>query len=515
MFIITHVDQETSNPFFQTPNVPEASKAVPKNRLPTVPADKMQEFLSELKTVRLRRVGSGNLSQSTANSLSALEHSQSSSQGSSLMEDRSVIGFKRKRLDSDKESQGALGELVGRVTSPTTFTVVLVAAMKRRFTVSSQPATVSTSSAASASSTHLFLPPPRPFTLAKPRSSTATSTILPEADVTTPSLCSDNDNEAEDRAPSTPPSIPSKPGISRFMNRLGDRRNNTTPATVGPREQRREPEICDMPSQGLQKMESLPLAREPPTRDRSLPSTSAESLLRPELPHPVEAADNPFSRRPPSSPMLPDTPRRPRPPGRVRSEPKSTRRTSTRSRSISPSGNVDDDNSFSISFAPPDASTPAPDPVGKRRPVQGRVTRKQRRATLEEEIRRLESSYSEEERAVIAVEAQRQQSGYSDEEQVVDKVAAQRLQSSYSDEERALQDLESGVLLGTGRRSKRLGFLAHGGAGGAPVMMGVGNVEGAVIEEPSVGELKTKDAKVGRGKRQIRSNVVGKRKPKR
>lgn len=36
----------------------------------------------------------------------------------------------------------------------------------------------------------------------------------------------------------------------------------------------------------------------------------------------------------------------------------------------------------------------------------------------------------------------------------------------------------SGVLVGVGERSKDLGFLAHGGGGGAPVFMGVGYVTG-------------------------------------
>ena len=37
----------------------------------------------------------------------------------------------------------------------------------------------------------------------------------------------------------------------------------------------------------------------------------------------------------------------------------------------------------------------------------------------------------------------------------------------------------STVLMGVGTRSKKLGFLAHGGGGGAPVFMGVGYVDGA------------------------------------
>jgi hypothetical protein len=39
--------------------------------------------------------------------------------------------------------------------------------------------------------------------------------------------------------------------------------------------------------------------------------------------------------------------------------------------------------------------------------------------------------------------------------------------------------LESGVLVGVGTRDKRAGFLAHGGAGGLPVFMGIGYVDGA------------------------------------
>ena len=41
------------------------------------------------------------------------------------------------------------------------------------------------------------------------------------------------------------------------------------------------------------------------------------------------------------------------------------------------------------------------------------------------------------------------------------------------------EDFESGVLMGVGTRSKKSGYLAHGGAGGIPVFMGVGYVEGA------------------------------------
>lgn len=42
------------------------------------------------------------------------------------------------------------------------------------------------------------------------------------------------------------------------------------------------------------------------------------------------------------------------------------------------------------------------------------------------------------------------------------------------------EDLESGYYSGVGTRSKRRGYHAHGGAGGPPVFMGVGYVDGAI-----------------------------------
>ena len=56
------------------------------------------------------------------------------------------------------------------------------------------------------------------------------------------------------------------------------------------------------------------------------------------------------------------------------------------------------------------------------------------------------------------------------------------------------QDLEDEAMFtGVGTRSKGHGFLAHGGAGGAPVFMGVGYVEGAE-EDDSYGTYAEADA---------------------
>ncbi len=82
-------------------------------------------------------------------------------------------------------------------------------------------------------------------------------------------------------------------------------------------------------------------------------------------------------------------------------------------------------------------------------------------------------------------------------------------------------NLESEIFVGVGTRSKTQGFLAHGGAGGPPVFMGVGYVEGAeeeesghlrnevqdrrdadgISDEPSPSRRKKKPAKKRKGKR--------------
>lgn len=47
---------------------------------------------------------------------------------------------------------------------------------------------------------------------------------------------------------------------------------------------------------------------------------------------------------------------------------------------------------------------------------------------------------------------------------------------------------EDDLYVGTGRRNKKRGFLAYGGAGGKPIFMGVGNVERVEEREQSIHE---------------------------
>ncbi|KAJ8487615.1 hypothetical protein ONZ45_g14270 [Pleurotus djamor] len=62
--------------------------------------------------------------------------------------------------------------------------------------------------------------------------------------------------------------------------------------------------------------------------------------------------------------------------------------------------------------------------------------------------------------------------------------AAQERRSSVTEEDLdgdGELDFESGIYVGVGTRSKTTGYLAHGGAGGIPVFMGEGYVDGAGV----------------------------------
>lgn len=66
-------------------------------------------------------------------------------------------------------------------------------------------------------------------------------------------------------------------------------------------------------------------------------------------------------------------------------------------------------------------------------------------------------------------------------QQAEDDLEAER--DELENDDLRLSDLEAPVLVGVGSRSKKRGFMAHGGGGGVPVFMGVGYVDGAVEDE--------------------------------
>lgn len=196
---------------------------------------------------------------------------------------------------------------------------------------------------------------------------------------------------------------------------------------------------------------------------------------RPPTPHRQRLASDAFAKRPPVSPMPAASPRRPRPPVRA-------------PRTPAPA-TLRDEESDEDDEEDPLAIRPEAVPRERASPPKGRKSRSarqnnidaasgsSRRGTLDEEFRRTFGVTEE---------------GEADDE-----------------------DLDSGIFVGVGTRSKTRGFLARGGAGGSPVFMGVGYVEGthdddeeppegpmngdAEYEEPSPPSRKKKKAATSRG----------------
>jgi len=164
---------------------------------------------------------------------------------------------------------------------------------------------------------------------------------------------------------------------------------------------------------------------------------------------------NIFDKRIPSSPFPSKSPRRPRPPSRI---PRPTPHLTSPSRQEDHS---EEEDPLSLTFSSPhdtfpsatqrqttsqlstrsrDAHSPSPSSCGSSRARRRSLSQVNRRRTLDEELRDIPHNHGE--------------------------------------------DLEDETIFtGVGTRSKGHGFLAHGGAGGAPVFMGIGYVEGAEEED--------------------------------
>lgn len=304
-------------------------------------------------------------------------------------------------------------------------------AAKRRMTQSSsQSSGMSQHPAASSSEISPrsgFSLPPRPLS-------------TNETDVTTPSLCSDNDrdeNSIEDRVPSTPPGPRSTTVTQKASN-------------IDTQEERIEVIDVDMEEH---------LHPEPRTITPSSVPRRTSDL---------------FKKRPPTSPIPIPTPRRPSAPARTK------RGATPRPKSLpSMESDIDDEDGALSQPAPvpflslipvpkPKPTKPKAKPtlVGNGRPStssgsgsSSRIKRKRarkRRQTLDEELRTAEARFSD-----------------------IDQC----------NDELDPEEKEDDVFIAAGTKSKRRGFLAHGGGGGAPVFMGVGYVEGAELDSVDEDEV--------------------------
>lgn len=406
-------------------------------RQPTVnvPSDKMAAFLVEVKNAKLRRT-TNSASQPTMTARSSSGPRRVPEAGNITISGASsrdiLLELARNRVSSLKRKRG----------NETGIDIDDIPA-KRRFkeTRSSTSESSQSSVASTASIPTSFNSQSTQATTFSFFDQTWPSTSTVETDGTTPSLCSDNEEEDE---PSSGLPLPPTP----------------------PR--RRE----ESEEHAILEVEDHAVARTPPSFSRSptpqLPDEQPQPVV-PRLPREINLLE--MRKRVPSSPMPSSTPKKPLPPAR-------TRVVSKTQPSRVPNYDSDDN---PLSFSPPSlraapaapppsriprkadnkptsqalssrptrdmgvSSTNRNEPVSQPQPTAGPSNHVKRRQTLDEELRRL----------------------------------GDELWEDHDADQGGEQGLESGALLGTGSRSTRKGFLSGGGAGGIPVFMGSGYVVGA------------------------------------
>lgn len=282
------------------------------------------------------------------------EHSRTSNESNSWNEDRFLSNLKRKRVDGN-ESGGSLG-LSWLILVYSEFNCFKVSALKRRLLDNSR---------SSNSSTHSPFNGVNNLPRTKIINRANGSLMLGDGIGATPSLCSDNDNDTEDKPPATPPLPPTSQNSSLQIQAKAQ------PATR-----------INKPNEFARRLVSKDIPK----------STIA-------VPERVTRVNDAFSSRRPSSPLPPETPRRPRPPARTHNL-----RTSPRKHLLQ----EDLLDSNAISFHPENESTPAVENTGNKL-----VMKKQ--LTLEDEIRNASSDYGSEELALK--ETDQTDLGYEEEEQ--------------------------------------------------------------------------------------------------
>ncbi|KAK7691110.1 hypothetical protein QCA50_006213 [Cerrena zonata] len=415
-----------------------------------MPTEKMAAFLTEMKSVKLKRVRNGpkqpprrveaDPNDSSFNMSSASIRrdilkdlvERDRAERSVSFDSDSQIGDKRKRAEDDDRS------LKRRATEPF-------------FSDSSS------SSIGSASSV--------PLTDSQ-TSSSGTYRSWPTAsnngtEITTPSLCSDNENEpeaeqAEDKLLTTPTETHAESRRQRF-------------------EIHQDEDILEVPEVRVER-ETTP---SPP--QKSVPI---------QQPQPVSASKrNPFSKRIPSSPLPSATPKKPVGPARQRA------RTASQQKALAAQA-AESDDEVVVPVSPTKVrKTTAKPIVFKFQPLAGpsRIPRKQDKKDGSQsressrQISRPSSTASlrntstasqpvpEPSRPSSVPTTQHVQRRRTLDEEL--RRAGDRLWQE-ADDEAEDDDLESGILVAVGTK-KRKGFLAKGGSAGTPVYMGSGYVQGA------------------------------------
>ena len=391
-------------------------------------ADKMAAFLNEMKTVRLRKVSERSSRDNPAPPPSAHFDTQSALRRlSSLQRSHPTISLLKASNIGNSESEIHMGEKRKRNTINIRDDAgkLLLFLLWTIMTIFSDPPLkrrLRISSADSSLAAGSSLDSSSHSLTDGTASSSCSYLPLPKASVTGKTWQSDSLTEAPT------PSLCSDNDIEREDISLGDQAPSTPPAPVGP---------SVGPSRNVYRFKGngIPAEQE----------SSRQSHPRPNI----------FDKRIPSSPFPNKSPRRPRPPSRI------SRPTP---HLVSPSRQEDhseEEDPLSLSFSSPDdafpsvtlrqttsqpstrsrdAHSPSPSSGSCSRTRRRSTSQVNRRRTLDEELRDIPSNHRE--------------------------------------------DLEDEIIFtGVGTRSKGHGFLAHGGAGGAPMFMGIGYIEGAEEED--------------------------------
>ncbi|KAI0714425.1 hypothetical protein C8T65DRAFT_644282 [Cerioporus squamosus] len=456
-------------------------------------SDKMAAFLREMKSVRLRKVGgaAGSMGPPSAAGDVAGEalarstsgHGMSEARRAAIMGDMSFdTGVAARIFIGEKRKRDALEEVTAGPSKRRETTFVRTNSTGGSFASSSQStssaassqSSAGSSSQSSASSASFF---DAPSSQSQPSTSKAKAPLRiwpsrsTETDLTTPSLCSDNENDhSEDRLPDTPSD--------------SSRGHNDLVKSVEPRERQpqHEPEIIDVDA-----------LETPPRRERSESPLAAVKME-------VQTSKDAFARRPPESPMPSKSPVKPRPPARTRSKipapAPSKLPLPRRVHAAAPPEERGSDSDDPLDLVGQQDSRP---PSRSRRysveahdkapPIAGpsRIPREPSAASARSDSRSRSQSHTNAE----AQPAQPRMSRHARRRLTLDEEvrrAGESLWRESSEEpERPpsppQEDLDSGQLVALGTKSSRRGFLARGGGAGPPVFMGEGYVQGATAED--------------------------------
>ncbi|EIW84193.1 hypothetical protein CONPUDRAFT_135721 [Coniophora puteana RWD-64-598 SS2] len=458
--------------------------------MPTVKVsnDKMEEFLSEMKTVRLRRVGNslwetrrnledddfnvGSVSMIDipANALGTKEQDHLMRPATEWVKKIAQGGVKRKIDDVGRdEFQANLRAAVrrkslGSASAPSLSSSASSSAAAGSSSKASSSLSKTSSFTSASTSTSTSAGPsgpsklpheatsisnPKPFTksqvvashlLPRSRIPQPTKAMQPDprtntndTDITTPSLCSDNEPEAADeRSPSTPPPsmVAERPSLKGKEKAIPRRETSFTREVIDVESGRVEVVAVEPEEQRDVASKSAPPQQlSIPNPSSSFRQASLSQKSRSPRPAP-KSQSSMFSKRPPMSPALP-TPRKPSAPRRARRR-------------------VASDDEDAATFEKPRLSSDV---------------------FLDKDIGRQDNKYAQKV-ARQPTKTVRKQRTLDEEMRQSHQTALRAEAGAEADDE----DMESGTLVGIGTRNKRRGFLAHGGAGGAPVFMGVGYV---------------------------------------